>query len=155
MMGYLSWCCTILHMSNGAVRPSNSSVLRCTMIDSFNLNNLVKTDIEGTLDRFGSFYYSAFRVMQQLCGMIVVDLVMVWVNGGKVGAWKWGVCDVIPRVLWMIKELCYIEVENVDVFSAHLANQPKTRRQLSKYIDLIITSAVLIDFLDSRRFSLF
>ena len=55
----------------------------------------------------------------------------------------------------MIKELCYIEVENVDVFSAHLANQPKTRRQLSKYIDLIITSAVLIDFLDSRRFSLF
>ena len=64
-------------MSNGAVRPSNSSALRCTMIDSFNLINLVKTDNERTLDRFGSFYYSAFRVMQLLCGMIVVDLVMV------------------------------------------------------------------------------
>ena len=64
-------------MSNGAVRPFNSSALRCTMIDSFNLINLVKTDNERTLDRFGSFYYSAFRVMQQLCGMIVVDLVMV------------------------------------------------------------------------------
>jgi hypothetical protein len=64
-------------MSNGAVCPSISSVLRCTMIDSFILNNLVKTDDEGTLNGFGSCYYSASCVMQQLCGMVVVDYVMV------------------------------------------------------------------------------
>ncbi len=64
-------------MSNGAVCPSISSAFCCTMIDSFILNNLAKTDDERTLNEFGSFNYSASCVMQQLCGMIVVDYVMV------------------------------------------------------------------------------